>query len=809
MVTAIRDRVSGGVGESITRVDAIPKVTGTFEYASDLRAEGMLWGATLRSPHPHARIGRLDAAAAAALPGVHAVLLAADLPGKRTFGLNLDDQPVLADGLVRYHGEPVAVVAADTPALAHQATKLIAVDWVPLAAVTDMEAALRPDAPRLRESGNVLRHVHIVHGHPDTAAADVWVDGYYETGMQDQAPLGPEAGLAVPADDGGIDLFVATQWLHSDREQIAPCLNLPPEKVRISLAGVGGAFGSREDIHMQIHACLLALRTGRPVKMSYGRVESFLGHVHRHPSRIWLRHGATRDGRLVTVDARLMFDGGAYTSSSPAVLGNAATFAAGPYDVPNARIEGTLVFTNNPPCGAMRGFGAPQVCFAHEAQMDKLAAALRMDPVELRLRNALHTGCVLPTGQVLTGSAPVRELIESCARAHMPALEPARGRDPRHYPGGTGNVTRGEGLAVGVGYAVGFKNTAFSEGFDDSAAARVTLSLTQDGPVAEIHTAAVEMGQGLTTVLTQVARTELGIQRVVLHAADTSVGNAGSTSASRQSMMAGGAVQLACRQVRAALAARARQRAGGNGEAWPEPVELRDGLLVAGGEPVADLADLLPEPVAETAVYRHRPTTGFDAAGQGDIHAAFTFAAERAVVEVDTELGLARVLQIAAAIDAGLVLNRTGFEGQIEGGTAQGLGFALMEEIQTEDGVVRNPSFTDYLIPTFLDMPPVMTYAVEEPDPGAPYGLKGIGEVPTIPSTAAIVAALRDATGRELNRVPVTPDDLAGLRPPRATSGRPPVPDVPGQWPVPYYGEPAADGQATASPSAAPGSPGA
>jgi CO/xanthine dehydrogenase Mo-binding subunit len=751
MVTTL----SGGVGESIPRVDAIPKVTGTFGYASDLRADGMLWGAVLRSPHPSARILGVDVTAAAALPGVRAVLLAADLPGKRTFGLNFDDQPVLADGLVRYHGEPIAVVAADTPAIAHEATTLIAVGWQPLPAVTDMEAALAPEAPRLHDFGNVLRHVHIVRGNPDEAAADVWVAGYYETGMQDQAPLGPEAGLAIPAGDGGVDLFVATQWLHVDREQVAPCLNLPPEMVRISLAGMGGAFGAREDIHMQIHACLLALRTGRPVKMSFGREESFLAHVHRHPSRIWLRHGAARDGRLVTVDARLLFDGGAYTSSSPAVLGNAATFAAGPYEVPNVRIEGTLVFTNNPPCGAMRGFGAPQVCFAHEAQMDKLAAALHIDPVNLRLRNALHTGSVLPTGQVVTGSAPVRELIGLCARAPMPDPEPMRGRDQLRYPGGTGNVTHGEGLRVGVGYAVGFKNTAFSEGFDDSATAQVTLSRDHGVLTAEIRTAAVEMGQGLTTVLTQIARTELGVQTVVLHTADTGVGNAGSTSASRQSMMAGGAVQLACRQIRDRLAAQGR---------------------------------LLDEPVSETAVYHHRPTTGFDENGQGDIHVAFTFAAERAVVEVDTELGIARVLQVTAAIDAGKVLNPLGFEGQAEGGTAQGLGFALMEELQVApDGVVRNPSFTDYLIPTILDMPPVQTYAVEEPDPGVPYGLKGIGEAPAIVSTAAIVAALRDATGRELNRAPVTPDDLIGLRPPRSTSGPAPIPEVPGQWPVPYY----------------------
>src|SRR5512144_1569429 len=264
-----------------------------------------------------------------------------------------------------------------------------------------MEDALRPDAPQAHEFGNVLRHVHIRHGDPDAAKADVWVEGYYETAMQDQAALGPEGGLAVPAEDGGIDLVVTTQWLDVDRQQLAPCLGLPEEQVRIALAGVGGAFGSREDVHVQIHACLLALRTGRPVKMVYGREESFHAHGHRHPSRTWIRFGATRDGKLVAADVRLLLDGGAYASSSPAVLANASTFAAGPYAVPNVRIEGTVVYTNNPPCGAMRGFGAPQVCFAHESALAELAARLGLDPVELRLRNVVGPGSVLPTGQVL------------------------------------------------------------------------------------------------------------------------------------------------------------------------------------------------------------------------------------------------------------------------------------------------------------------------------------------------------------------------------------------------------------------------
>ena len=325
----------------------------------------------------------------------------------------------------------------------------------------------------------------------------------------------------MPADDGGIDLYVTTQWLHVDRLQIAPCLGLPEEKVRIHLAGVGGAFGSREDLHVQIHACMLALRTGRPVKMTYGREESFSGHVHRHPSRVWIRHGATRTGELVCVRARVLIDGGAYSSSSPAVIGNATTFAAGPYEVPNALLEGTAVYTNNPPCGAMRGFGAPQVTFAFEAQMDKLADVLGIDPLELRRRNALRTGSVMPTGQVLHGSAPVREVIDACASIPMPPPIDPTDRDPVTLPGGAGNVGHGEGLRRGVGIALGFKNIGYSEGFDDFHQARVSLSRGPDGPVAEVRTAAVEVGQGLGAVMTQVVRSELGIEHVVLHTADT------------------------------------------------------------------------------------------------------------------------------------------------------------------------------------------------------------------------------------------------------------------------------------------------
>lgn len=779
-------RTRGGVGENARRIDGVPKVKGQFQYGSDLWADGMLWGHTLRSPHPHARIRAIDVSKAVATVGVHAVLLASDVPGKKTFGLEFSDQPVLASDVVRYAGEPVAVLAASDPETARRAVEKIVVDYDVRSAVTDMEAALRPGAPNVHDFGNVLRHVRIEHGDPD-AEADVWVEGYYETGMQDQAFLGPEAGLAIPASDGGVDLYVATQWLHVDQDQVAPCLGLPRERVRLHLAGVGGAFGAREDVSMHIHACMLALRTRKPVKIVYTREESFFGHVHRHPSRIWMRTGATRDGRLVNVRARILMDGGAYASSGAGVIGNACTFAPGPYEVPNALIEGTRVFTHNPPCGAMRGFGAVQVCFAHEAQMDKLAKALQEDPVALRLKNALKTGSVLPTGQVITGSAPVREVIERCAALASSATPPVGGPNSMLLPGGANNVSRGESLRRGTGFAVGYKNIGYSEGFDDSSEARVRLFGGPHGPVAEIHSAGAEVGQGLHTILAQIARTELGIEHVVLHPSDTSVGSAGSSSASRQTMMSGGAVQMACQAVREEVLRRARVRLEADGRSARGPMAVEGGTVLQDGREVSRVEVLLDAPIEATRTHRHRATTPLGARGQGDPHVWFGFAAQRVVADVDVELGLVRVVHIATAQDVGRALNPQSVHGQIEGGTAQGLGLALMEEIRLEDGHIKNASFTDYLIPTILDMPIMDSVLVEEPEPGAPFGAKGVGEPSTVVSTAAIIAALRDATGRELNRAPVRPDDLAGLAPPVTSAGPPPSPDVPGLRALPYY----------------------
>jgi CO/xanthine dehydrogenase Mo-binding subunit len=731
----------GRVGERVQRVDGIPKVKGEFAYASDLVAPGMLWGHTLRSPHAHARILAIDVSAAVTMPGVHAVLTHTDVPGEKVYGLEFPDQPVLAIDRVRYFGEPVALVAAEHPEQARRAAERIRVEYEPLEPVTDMERAT--EMPPLHEESptrghgyfedprpNVVRHIVIRHGDPDTQG-DVGVSGFYEVGIQDQAFLGPESGLAVPDGEGGIDIYVATQWLHVDRQQVAPCLGLALEQVRIHLGGVGGAFGGREDLSIQIHGAMLALHTSRPVKMVYNREESFTGHVHRHPARIWCEHRATREGKIVNVRMRILLDGGAYASSSTAVCSNAASFACGPYNVPNALIESTAVYSNNPPCGAMRGFGAVQTCFAAEAQMDKLARELDIDPVELRLLNAIAPGDVLPTGQTITGSLPVAEVIKQAAALKPPEPEELP-RDPLRLPGGAGNTTRGEGIRRGIGFALGYKNICYSEGFDDYCAARIRLF---DDGSAEVHCAAAEVGQGVTGIILQVARTELGTDDVVVAPHTTAtVDSAGSASASRMTWMASGAVRDACR---AALEERRRR-------------------------PVGE--------IDVERIYRHPRTSPLDPeTGQttGErSHVAFAACAMRVVTEVDLELGLTRVVWIGAAQDVGKAMNAQQVEGQIEGGTAQGLGLALMEEIQTRDGLITNASFTDYLIPTALDMPPVESVLIEDPEPDAPYGAKGVGEPPTVVSTAAILSSLRDATGLELNRVPVRPDELVGLEGP-------------------------------------------
>jgi CO/xanthine dehydrogenase Mo-binding subunit len=699
---------------SALRDDAPAKAAGAFCFAGDLQAPDMLIGRTLRSPHAHALVLRVDTSTAERLPGVAAVITASDVPGLKYYGLSQADQPVLAADEVRYAGEPVAAVAAVDAATAARALAAIVVDYQLLPATTDPELAYEIDP---------LAQVHLRAGDPD-AHGPVVVIGSYVIGMQDQAFLAPEAGLAVPDGRGGVDLTVATQWLHSDRDQVAASLGLSTDQVRLHLGGVGGAFGGREDVTLHIHACLLALRSGQPVRMRYTRAESFLGHPHRHPARLAYRHEAQPNGELVRVDVRLLYDGGPYQSTSHAVVTNAAAFAVGPYRVPNAIVDAYAVRTNNPLCGAMRGFGSPQIAVGHEAQMDRLAIRLGMDPVQLRLRNALQTGDELVTGQKLTGATPVREVIEAACSLPMPTTPVA----PEHVRG------------IGVG--VGFKNVLFSEGFDEFSEAFVELTVSDGEPVAIVRCAAAEVGQGFVTIARQIAGHELGslgaVAVAVPQATTVGIASSGSSSASRQTWMSGGAVQRACQLV------------------VDKVQELRR------GRPDALLADLLCDgSVSARCTFRPRDTVRLDENGQGDAFVSFSYSAHRAVVDVDPELGTVTVVALSTGQDAGRVLNPLAVQGQLEGGSAQGVGLAIFEELVTQDGVPLNTGFEDYVIPTTVDMPVVEWTCVQQAEPAAPYGAKGIGEGPTISSTPAVLAAIRAATGRELSSVPVKPADIA------------------------------------------------
>ncbi|MER7958015.1 MULTISPECIES: xanthine dehydrogenase family protein molybdopterin-binding subunit [unclassified Streptomyces] len=780
-----QNHVKGGIGESTLRPDGTLKVTGEFAYSSDMWHEDMLWGQILRSTVAHAEILSIDTSEALTMDGVYAVLTHEDLPAAKNYGMEFQDTPVLAYGKVRHHGEPVALVAADHPETARRAAAKIKIEYRELPVITDEASALAPDAILVHEnrddhhSGhvphpNIVHRQPIIRGNADEAAkrADVIVKGEYTFGMQDQAFLGPESGLAVPAEDGGVDLYVATQWLHSDLKQIAPCLGLPEEKVRMTMAGVGGAFGGREDISMQILASILALRTGKPVKMVYNRYESFFGHVHRHPAKLYYEHGATKDGKLTHMKCKIVLDGGAYASSTASVVGNASSLSVGPYVIEDVEIEAIGLYSNNPPCGAMRGFGAVQACFAYEAQMDKLAAKLGMDPVELRQLNAMEQGTIMPTGQVVDSPAPVAELLRRVKARPMPPERQwetaGEGADVRALPGGLSNTSHGEGVVRGVGYAVGIKNVGFSEGFDDYSTAKIRIEVINGEAVATVHTAMAEVGQGGVTIHAQIARTELGVQQVTIHPADTQVGSAGSTSAGRQTYMTGGAIKNSCEIVREKVLEIGRRKFGSYHPAWANAELLLEGgkVVTDGGEALATIADVLEDQAVEVEEeWRHRPTQAFDlVTGQGDGHVQYAFAAHRAVVEVDTELGLVKVIELACAQDVGKAVNPLSVVGQIQGGTTQGLGVAVMEEIivDPKTAKVRNPSFTDYLIPTILDTPTIPVDYLELADPNAPYGVRGIGEAPTLSSTPAVLAAIRAATGLELNKTPVRPEALTG-----------------------------------------------
>ncbi|WP_354640777.1 xanthine dehydrogenase family protein molybdopterin-binding subunit [Kitasatospora camelliae] len=747
-----------GLGSSPLRTDALPKALGIYPYAADLWAEGLLWGAVLRSPHPHARIVRIDTSAALALPGVHAVVTAADLPpgpdgtpDGAPHGPIVADRPVLASGVVRHHGEPVAAVAADHPDTARLAAASILVEYEVLEAVTDPEAAF--NAPPLHPDGNLFRHVPLRTGDQE-AVGEIIVEGLYQVGRQDPAPIGAEAGLAVPRPDGGVELHLSTTDPHGDRDRAATCLGLEPDRVRVVVTGVPGATADREDLSFQVTLALLALRTGRPVKMTLTREESFQTHTTRHPALLRYRHHADAEGRLVKVEAQILLDGGAYADVSAEALAAAVAFSVGPYTCPNVLVDAWAVRTNNPPAGRMRGEGALQTCFAYESQLDQLAARVGVDPLEIRRRNAMATGDPLPTGQAVTCPAPVAGLLDALAEFPLPALPVDDPEADWLLPGGPGGAGDPAAVRRGIGYAVGMVHMLGAEGEDEVSTATVRVS----GDHATVICAAVDSGQGFATLARQIVQSTLGVSEVYVAPVDSDQPAAGPSARGRHTWVSGGAVERAALMVR-------HQMLQPIAADFGMSVEL---LTISDGK-ITSYDGVLGMPVEEalegrelwaTAQCRPHPTEPLDDAGQGDAFVSIAYCAMRAVVDVDIELGAVRVVDVTVAQDVGRALNPRQIEDRIEAGVAQGVGLALLEDLRIEGGRPVNPSLTGYRLPTSLDTPDIRIAAlVEERDVVATFGAKAVSAPPAVVAPAAVAAAVRAATGLPVGRLPIPPED--------------------------------------------------
>ncbi|MEU5613435.1 xanthine dehydrogenase family protein molybdopterin-binding subunit [Streptomyces sparsogenes] len=738
-----------GLGVSLEPADAVAKTSGTFPYAADLWAEGLLWAAVLRSPHPHARIVSIDTAAAARMPGVRAVVTHADVPGDASHGRRVADRPVFAKDVVRHHGEPIAAVAADHPDTARLAAAAIAVEYEVLEPVTDPEQAFA--AEPLHPDGNLVRHIPLRFGDPDVVG-EVIVEGLYRIGRQDPAPIGAEAGLAVPRPDGGVEIYTASTDPHADRDLAAACFGLEPERVKVVVTGVPGAMGEREDPGMQLPLGLLALRTGHPVKLAATREESFLGHPHRHPTLLRYRHHADAEGKLVKVEAQILLDAGAYADSSADALAAAVSFACGPYVVPHAFIEGWAVRTNNPPSGHVRGEGAMQVCAAYEGQMDKLAAKLGIDPAEIRLRNAMATGDLLPTGQTVTCPAPVAELLRAVRDAPLPPLPEDDPEEEWLLPGGPEGAGEPDAVRRGVGYALGMVHMLGAEGADEVSTATVKVT----GSVATVICAAVETGQGFTTLARQIVQEILGIEEVHVAPVDTDQPPAGPAARGRHTWVSGGAVERAAKMVRTQLLQPLAHKFGMS----TELLTIADGKITSYDGVLSTTVDeaLEGKELWATAQCRPHPTEPLDETGQGDAFVGLAFCAVRAVVDVDIEIGAVRVVDMTVAQDVGRVLNPRQLAARIEAGVAQGIGAALTENLRTSRGVIRHPNLTGYTLPTAVDVPDVrIVKLVEERDVVAPFGAKAASAVPVVTTPAAVAAAVRSATGRPVNRLPIRP----------------------------------------------------
>ncbi len=739
------------IGHSHPRPDVVDKVTGAARFTDDYSFPDMLYGATLRAAYPHARILSINTRQAAALPGVHAVLTHEDVPGRNRHGLVYADWPVLCDDKVRYMGDAVAIVAADSPEIATEALGLIHVAYEPLPVVSSAEQARQPDTLLVheeREGGNLLEHIKVRHGDVEQgfAEADVIVEREYRTPTYEHMFMEPECSIGVPAgydaEHQKLTVYVGSQIPYADRDQIAAALNLAQEDVRVIGALIGGGFGGKEDIMGQIHAALLAQATNRPVKILYDRDESLLAHPKRHATVIRIKTGAKKDGTLTAVQAELVGDAGAYASLSTKVLKRATTHATGPYQVPHAKIDCYAMYTNNPPSGAFRGFGVTQSAFAVESNMDILAHELGIDPMALRQKNGLRVGSTTATGQVLRESVGLLDCL-NWVESRVQDLTAPQIPDSR----------------IGWGIAAAYKNTGFGGGAEDASGAEIEIY--PDG-TAEIRSSAADMGQGLTTIVAQITAEELGLDfgrvRVLLSDTDLTP-DGGATTASRQTFVTGNAARLAARAMRERLAAVVSER-------WdvpPDTIQFEGGKLRAGDHAafMAETVVWLQEEGHETRLtYRYCAPKTMPLGQGGDMHVAFGFSAQAVQVAVNVETGQVTVLRIVAACDGGRALNPHALLGQIEGGLVMGIGTALTEEYEIENGVPQTRRWADYQVPLVGQMPEMGLHVAEHPVSTGPYGAKGIGELPSIPTAPAICNAIYDAVGVRAQRLPVAPEWL-------------------------------------------------
>jgi CO/xanthine dehydrogenase Mo-binding subunit len=734
------------VGSSLPRLDAAEKVSGTALYAGDIDLPGQAWLKTVFAGVPHARVNAVNVSRAEAAPGVIAVLTAKDVPVNE-FGLIMPDQPVICGlgsseqaAVVRWEADRIALVVAESARQAAAAAKLIEVDYTPLPVITDPLEAMQSDAHVFHPNpfdfmygerdlnSNVLHSFRIHTGDVDAAftAADVVIEATYRTHAQEHLYLQPEAGLAHVLADGRVEVICAGQWMHEEREQIAHALGLPEEQVIVRFPAIGGAFGGREDISIQICLALAALKTGRPIKVVWSREESIRGHHKRHPYIIRAKWGATRDGKIIAAQNEVISDAGAYASTSTKVLGNAVLACLGPYNIPNVAVEAKTVYTSNCPNGAFRGFGGPQGHFAAEMQVNKLAAALEMDPIELRRRNVLRDGDLLATRSPVPAGCTAAEVLEAAAGQFTSSDEtrhPSRNADHSlrsSLDASRTHVARGRGLAICL------KNVGFSLGFPEACNAWVELQGASEIERAIVGCVGAEVGQGAHSLFRQVAAQVLGVDPVLveLRSEDTeSAGSSGSASASRMSFMAGNAIK---------------------GAAERALVEWQNE----------------ERPARATYTFHPRSTSIYDAeTGEADPNITYGYCAQVADVEVDLGTGHITVKRLVSVNDVGLAVNPQQVEGQIEGAAAQSLGWTLMEEVVQQDGKILNPAMSSYLIPGVLDVAEeIVSIILEYPDPQGPLGARGMAEMPFIPTAPAIAAALHDATGIWMDELPYTPE---------------------------------------------------